>query len=124
MLNITICKHGPVQVIEVDGRFYIDSIVLVEEIWRNALWEGPETIAIRCEKLKCIDSSAVGTLVRFFNSAESQSVELVFLDLNENIEKLFATAKLNHYFTISTSADFFQRHSLIPASERVVLPAR
>lgn len=94
------------------GEFYIESIQKVEKIWDDEVAKAPDIIAIDCADLMFIDSSAIGTLVKFLNSAMSKKIRLVFFDLSPSIQQVFKTARLNNFFSITTR-DKFEREYLL-----------
>ena len=53
-----------------------------------------------------VDSSAIGTFVKFLHNSMALNFKLVFFDLNESISRIFGKAKLNKIFTILTREDF------------------
>lgn len=112
MVTIKIYTYSQATVFEIQGRFFTESIEYVNREWRRAVKNKPATIAVNCKKLESIDSAAVGTLVRFLNYAMEKNIELVFLDLNRDIRRLFVTAKLHNFFTISTSREFCSKHQI------------
>ncbi|MBN1501055.1 MAG: STAS domain-containing protein, partial [Spirochaetes bacterium] len=73
-----------------------------EELWHSLVEKKPAVIAIDCKELEYIDSSAIGTLVKFLNNAMSKKVKLIFFDLNKAIQNIFKTARLDNFFTIIT----------------------
>jgi len=112
VVTVEIHTYNQVTVFEIQGRFFIESIDHVNREWRKAVKNKPATIAVNCKKLESIDSAAVGTLVRFLNYAMEKDIELVFLDLSRDIRRLFVTAKLHNFFTISTSEEFCSKHEI------------
>ncbi len=112
MVTIEIHSYSQITVFEIRGRFFTESIDHVNREWRRAVKNRPATIAVNCKNLESIDSSAVGTLVRFLNYAMEKDIELVFLDLSKDIRRLFVTAKLHDFFAISTSREFCSKHHI------------
>ncbi|MBN1497835.1 MAG: STAS domain-containing protein [Spirochaetes bacterium] len=106
MVSISCEHHGAVTIMSIDGEFYIESIEKAEKIWDEQLARHPRVIAINCRNIKYIDSSAVGILVKFLNSAMKIKTELVFFDLSEIIFNVFKTAKLSKFFKIMTRTQF------------------
>ncbi|HPC40622.1 MAG TPA: STAS domain-containing protein [Spirochaetota bacterium] len=106
MVLITVEDHGKVVIVNIDGEFYIDSVENAEKIWNEQLARHPKVMAVNCKNIKYIDSSAIGILVKFLNSAMKQKTEMIFYDLNENILGVFKTAKLNNFFKIMTRTQF------------------
>lgn len=113
MINISVDDRKGIIVIAISGEFYIENIQKVENIWNEQVMKAPGTIAIDCSELQYIDSSAIGTLVKFLNSAMNKDIKLVFFDLNSSIQQIFKTARLNNFFTI-TSREKFEQEFLKP----------
>lgn len=107
MINVTIEEpRNNIIIMHIDGEFYIENIQKVEGIWSEQISKQPDVIALDCGKLEYIDSSAIGTLVKFLNSAMNKQIKLVFYDLSPSIGQIFRTARLNNFFTITTGAQF------------------
>jgi anti-anti-sigma factor len=106
MVLITVEDHDKVVIMNIDGEFYIDSIENAEQIWNKQLARRPKVMAINCKNIKYMDSSAIGILVKFLNSAMKQKTEMVFYDLNDNLLGVFKTAKLNNFFKIMSKTQF------------------
>jgi len=107
MIEVTIEEpRENIVILHIDGEFYIENIQKVEGIWGEQISKKPEVIALDCGKLEYIDSSAIGTLVKFLNSAMNKQIKLVFYDLSPSIGQIFRTARLNNFFTIMTGAQF------------------
>ena len=106
MINISVDDRKKIIIIKISGEFYIENIQKVESIWNEQVEKGPGTIAIDCSELMYIDSSAIGTLVKFLNSTMSRNIKLVFFDLNPSIQQIFRTARLNNFFTITSREKF------------------
>lgn len=111
MIDVTIEEpRENIIIIHIDGEFYIENIQKVEGIWGEQISKKPGVIAIDCGKLEYIDSSAIGTLVKFLNSAMNKQIKLVFYDLSPSIGQIFRTARLNNFFTITTGAQFLKEY--------------
>lgn len=112
MLQVSVENKNRITIMHVIGEFYIESIQKMEKIWDEEVAKAPAVIAIDCADLKFIDSSAIGTLVKFLNNAMSKKIKLVFFDLSPSIQQVFSTARLNNFFTITTR-DKFEREYLL-----------
>ncbi len=110
MIKINIDKHKNLIIINIIGKFFIDSISPLEEIWIKEIEKKPETIAINCSRLDLIDSTAIGTLVQFLKIAKAKKINLIFYDLNETIKILFETTCLNNFFTIKKKKKFIESY--------------
>lgn len=111
MINISVDDKKEIIIIKISGEFYIENIQKVESVWNEQVEKAPGAIAIDCTELVYIDSSAIGTLVKFLNSTMSRNIKLVFLDLSPSIQQIFRTARLNNFFTI-TSREKFEKEFL------------
>ncbi len=112
MIEIKIEDHPQnVVIINIAGEFYIENIQKVEGIWQEQVKKRPSVIGVNCADLLYIDSSAIGTLVKFLNNAMNKNIKLVFFDLNASIGQIFKTARLNNFFTITTK-DLFNKEYL------------
>lgn len=110
MLKITTNEIDNVTIIKFSGDFYLSSIKDVEDIWNQVLEKKPRIVAFDCKKLDFIDSSAIGTMVKFLNIASGSNVSMVFIDLSASLQKLFDTAKLNRVFSITTWKEFKKKY--------------
>ena len=108
MINVSVDDRKDIIIITISGEFYIENIQKVENTWNEQVMKSPGTIAIDCSELQYIDSSAIGTLVKFLNSAMNKDIKLVFFDLNSSIQQIFKTARLNNFFTITSREKFEQ----------------
>lgn len=106
MIEVTVEERGSTIILHIKGEFHIENIQKVEGVWTEQVAKTPEVIAINCKDLNYIDSSAIGTLVKFLNNAMNKKIKLVFYDLSSSIRQIFQTARLNNFFTITTKDRF------------------
>jgi anti-sigma B factor antagonist len=102
LMNLNSQELDKLTIIQIEGEFHIGNVVKFEELWHTLIEKKPSVIALDCSKLDYIDSSAIGTLVKFLNNAMSKKIKLVFFDLNKPIQNIFKTARLDNFFTITT----------------------
>lgn len=102
MMDLSVEESEKVTIIKVTGEFHIGNVNKFEELWHSLIEKQPPVIAIDCKDLEYIDSSAIGTLVKFLNNAMSKKINLLFFDLNKAILNIFKTARLDNFFTIIT----------------------
>lgn len=114
-MDIAIENLGNIVIVTLRGRFFLGNIHEFEKIWENQLSEEAGIIAIDCKKLKFIDSSAIGTLVKLLNSVDEKKTRIVFVDLSKSIISLFNRAKLNRVFKI-IQRDSFEKEFLSKCS--------
>jgi anti-sigma B factor antagonist len=101
-MELNVEQKGKVTFVHIKGEFHIGNVNKFEEVWHSLIENKPEVIAMNCKELEYIDSSAIGTLVKFLNNAMSKKIKLVFYDLNTAIQNIFKTARLDNFFTITT----------------------
>ncbi|OHD68872.1 MAG: hypothetical protein A2W19_15350 [Spirochaetes bacterium RBG_16_49_21] len=106
MPTIDVKDFGNTKVIKIRGEFFLQFVRTVEESWNKAVADGAEVVGIDCKDLKFLDSSAIGTLVKILNYANTHKITLVFFDLNDSITRIFNKAKLNKIFTILSREEF------------------
>ncbi len=103
-MELAVEEKENVTIVKVTGEFHIGNVNKFEELWHSLIEKKPSVIAIDCSSLEYIDSSAIGTLVKFLNNAMSKKIKLIFFDLNKAIQNIFKTARLDNFFTITTRA--------------------
>lgn len=106
MVQIDITEQGASKIIRIKGEFFLGYVRQVEEVWNQLVASSPEVIAIDCKEMTFVDSSAIGTFVKFLHNSMALNFKLVFFDLNESISRIFSKAKLNKIFTILSREEF------------------
>ena len=106
MIDIDVEEHGDISIIFINGEFYIESVEFAERIWNEQVAKKPRVIGINCKNIKFIDSSAIGILVKFLNSAMKLKIDLVFFDLSDTVFSVFKAAKLGTFFKILSDSEF------------------
>ncbi len=106
MIHIKSETHDKVSIISIEGDFFLERIDLVKDVWQRTFSEKPKAIAFDCSKIKYIDSSAIGMLVKVLNQAKEAGIELLFFDLSDSVTMVFNTAKLSSFFKTMTRAAF------------------
>ena len=85
------------------------NIVEIEEAWDKILTNDASIIGFDCAKLEFIDSSAIGTLVKFFNSSVKNNIEMYIFGLRTELEKIFETTKINRMMSVVSKQEFDER---------------
>jgi anti-sigma B factor antagonist len=107
--EVEINHKGKVVIITLPKYFYIGNIIEVEQSWENILKKEPSVIGFDCEKLEFIDSSAIGTLVKFFNSSVKNNIEMYVFGLKNELIKIFDTTKINRVMSVINKSEFEER---------------
>jgi anti-sigma B factor antagonist len=106
VVAIDIEDRGKIKIIKIKGEFFLGYVRQVEETWNKLVAANPEVMAIDCCEMTFVDSSAIGTFVKFLHYSMAHNIKLVFFDLNESISRIFNKAKLNKIFAIHTRDEF------------------
>ncbi len=104
--EVEIKQKGDVVMISLPKYFYIGNIIEIEESWDKLLLMNPVVIGFDCAQLEFIDSSAIGTLVKFFNSSVKNNIEMYVYGLRDELLKIFDTTKINRVMTVMTTESF------------------
>jgi anti-anti-sigma factor len=104
--EMRISQKGNVVIVSLPKYFYIGNIAEIEANWDRLLDMSPGIIAFDCTQLEFIDSSAIGTLVKFFNSSAKNKVEMYVYGLKDGLLKIFDTTKINRIMTVMSAEDF------------------
>jgi len=107
--EVEINQKGKVVIITLPKYFYIGNIIEVEQSWESILMKEPAVIGFDCEKLEFIDSSAIGTLVKFFNSSVKNNIEMYVFGLKNELIKIFDTTKINRVMSVINKSEFESR---------------
>ena len=107
--EVEINQKGKVVIITLPKYFYIGNIIEVEQSWENILKKEPSVIGFDCQKLEFIDSSAIGTLVKFFNSSVKHNIEMYVFGLKSELIKIFDTTKINRVMSVIDKSEFEER---------------
>lgn len=107
--EVEVNQKGKVVIITLPKYFYIGNIIEVEQSWENILKKEPSVIGFDCDKLEFIDSSAIGTLVKFFNSSVKNNIEMYVFGLKNELIKIFDTTKINRVMSVIKKSEFEER---------------
>jgi anti-sigma B factor antagonist len=106
VVSIEVDDRGTVKIIRIKGEFFLGYVRQVEDTWNKLAAVSPEIIAIDCRDMTFVDSSAIGTFVKFLHNSISSNIKLIFFDLSDSISRIFGKAKLNKIFTIISREEF------------------
>lgn len=101
---------GEVRIIELIGKFDIESTEQFEETFQGELKHKPSAIAINMKKLDYIDSSGIGALIKSLNSIKNNKGVLILFGLKQMILNIFKLAKLDLFFQIMTEENFLKKY--------------
>ncbi|HQO02079.1 MAG TPA: STAS domain-containing protein [Spirochaetota bacterium] len=93
-------------IIYIRGSLTSRNISRVISLWNTVTRSHPSKIAFNLKELESIDSTAIGTIVKFINDTAERGVRLVFLELEGSIRQLFEAARLDKYVDLMKSEEF------------------
>ncbi len=110
MGEITAEPTGSGIIIRLAGALFRDSLPILEDTWKEKVSEDPSYIAFNCAGLSQIDSSVIGTMVKFQKFSQELGFDLVFYDIKPNIRQLFTVTGIDRFITIMTLEKFRDRY--------------
>jgi anti-sigma B factor antagonist len=105
-LNFQVDSNEKVTIVKLNREFSLTSIPELNLLWEKILQKKPAVIAFDFKMVEFIDSSAIGTMVKFLNETKRLNIKLLLVNFNSSILKIFKTAKLTSIFTILEEFDF------------------
>ncbi len=113
MLTINVnSREDNVVIVNLAGEFRIEVIGDVEAVWNESIREKPRVVAFDCTEMEYIDSSSIGSLVKFVNTARNRKFDFILYGLNSDVYRIFQTARLQNFFGIISKTDFEIRFPL------------
>ena len=106
---VEIKRNGKVVVVSLPKYFYIGNIAEIEGAWEKIVNNEATIIGFDCNKLEFIDFSAIGTLVKFFNSSVKNNIEMYVFGLKSELVKIFETTKINRVMSVIAKSEFEER---------------
>jgi anti-sigma B factor antagonist len=110
-VKIDIIEHGKITIVKLPRNFYIGNIADIEEVWDKLVIGMPRVVGFDCEKLEFIDSSAIGTLVKFFNNSVKKDIKMYVFGLKKDLLKIFETTKIDRVMSVVTK-EYFEEEFL------------
>lgn len=110
-MELKLNKTGKVQIIEIHGKFDIECTEEYEKLFNSQMDTKPNLFALDMNRLDYIDSSGIGSLIKSLNSIKNNKGILILFGLNSMILNVFKLAKLDLFFQIMSSNDFYIKYS-------------
>lgn len=109
-MDIKVSQVGKIIIIELGGKYDIESTEEFESIFQKQLESKPELIAVEMSRLEYIDSSGIGSLIKCLNNLKSKNGKLVLVGMKPMILNVFKLAKLDFFFEILSSLEFKNKY--------------
>lgn len=100
-------KNHKVEIITLPVHFDIRSIPEVEDLWEHVIRNMPDVIGVDCTRLRFIDSSAIGALVKFYNSSVTHGIDMHLFNLSHDLSRIFETTKIIKLISVISKDRFF-----------------
>ena len=69
--------------------------------------------SLNLEELTYIDSSGIGSLIRYMNIAIKENIDFICYNLNKNIENIFQISKLDQFLHILSNDDYHKKYETL-----------
>ncbi|MCP4134689.1 MAG: STAS domain-containing protein, partial [bacterium] len=99
-------QHGQVIIVHIKGVCNIDTSSELKAYLQALLAKGADTVALNCNGLDLMDSTAIGALMRFLRDARLNDKSLVLYDLTEYMTRIFQRTFWDNIFTVISKEDF------------------
>ena len=104
-------KSGDFCVIELEGSLDIYTATDFRNYVENLLNREDNKVVIDMSKLKYVDSSGIGMLIKELNFVKELQGVFKIANLKPHVEKVFSVAGLKSYFQILTESEFRSKYS-------------
>ncbi len=105
-MDIVIKETPGVTIIHLNGEFHLESALEIEDDLSVVMEKDPPAIAFDCGALTFLDSSAIGTLVKYIKISEEKGVDVYFYNVTGAIDRIFKTTRLDNFLKILTPDEF------------------
>jgi anti-sigma B factor antagonist len=112
-MKININRNDNLVNIKLIGKYDIEELLFFSTLFNDEINKKPGVIALDMAELTYIDSSAIGSLIRYMNKALKENVDFLCYNLNKNIENIFKISKLDQFLPIMSDHDFHQKYEYI-----------
>lgn len=102
-------KQGVI-IVNIKGHYSLENLELVEAHLSDAFSKAPDIFAINCSDTSYIDSTGLGSLVKFYNASLRENVKFILYNLNTEIRRIIEIAGLGKFFDIQTKEEFQKKY--------------
>ena len=112
-MKIDIRRDDNIVNIKLIGKYDIEELLFFSTVFSDEISKRPEIIALDLEELTYIDSSGIGSLIRYVNIALKENIEFICYNLNKNIENIFKISKLDQFLNILSNDDYQKKYAAL-----------
>ena len=109
-MKIDIIRNDNIVNIKLIGKYDIEELLFFSTLFTDEISKKPRVIALDLEELSYIDSSGIGSLIRYMNMAAKENVDFLCYNLNGNIQNIFKISKLDRYLPIFSNEEFQKKY--------------
>ncbi len=84
--------------VHIRGQLSIDTIYAFEDALDALFAKGILTISLDCRNMDYIDSTGLGTLVKYYNLSQNRGTAFTLCNLPHGIKEILDTANLSQFF--------------------------
>jgi len=99
-------------IIHLSQNIDFNNLVAVEKVFSALFEKKPALIAINCNLLRFIDSTAIAFFVNIAAKAKGLNIKLVFYNLNEELRYTFAIIKMDRIIPTVTQEEIKEEFSI------------
>jgi anti-anti-sigma factor len=108
-MKIDINRDENVTHIKLIGKYDIEELLFFSTVFSDEINKKPSAIALNLESLTYIDSSGIGTLIRYMNMASKEKIDFFCYNLSKNIENIFRISKLDQFLCVLSPEDLQEK---------------
>ncbi len=110
MEKITFEEKNNSIILHLYGDLSTCKVMNVGSVLASLIDKSPRIIAIDCSNLYSIDTANISQIIKCLMLARKNNIELVFLNLNPEIQVLFDLMKLDGLFTVMSQETFDEEY--------------
>ncbi len=109
-MKIDINRNESIVKIKLIGKYDIEELLFFSTLFTDEISKKPNVIALDLAELSYIDSSGIGSLIRYMNMATRENINFLCYNLNKNIENIFKISKLDQFLPILSNEAFQKKY--------------
>jgi anti-anti-sigma factor len=109
-MKIDINRNEKLVNIKLIGKYDIEELLFFSTLFTDEISKKPPVIALDLADLSYIDSSGIGSLIRYMNMATKENIYFLCYNLNKNIENVFKISKLDQFLPILSNEAFQKKY--------------
>ncbi len=109
-MQIETFKCNKIVRLKISNSLFLGNLGELEKAWREALSYSPEVIGLDFENVDFIDSSGLGTLVKFYNKSLELGFAMHLCSVSEAVKKFFERTRIDSIVSIITKEEFEKQY--------------